>query len=977
MPTPVLTTKLYIPQPRPELVPRPRLLQKLTDGLTPQRRLTLVSAPAGFGKTTLVSHWLTQTDGGETMDVEPKTHLSSFIIHHSDVAWLTLEESDNDLGRFLTYMVAALQQVEPDVGQTVRGALQAAQLPPVESLLTALINDIAALDRYIVLVLDDYHTIESDDVHEALSFLMEHLPRQLHIVMTTRVDPPLPLARWRVRGQITEIRLADLRFNNKEMATFLNERMGLSLSPDDICVLEERTEGWIAGLQLAALSMQRVQDVSVFIKSFAGSHHYVVEYLVDEVLNQQPEAIKRFLLKTSILERLSWPLCAVVMGEADVKNEEISNEEFRNKSTEISAIDPIQTSLISSPPSPISNLPSPHLQSLTSSQEILNYLVHANLFIVPLDNEWRWFRYHQLFAQVLQNRLQHTVDAPEIIWLKLQASQWCEHQGFIGEAIRYALAAGKVDRAAELIETHARPLMMRGQIATIKRWMGVLPPKEIAARPRLGLIEASLELVSSDYANLAVRIEEVDQALQKDRPLEPDAAFNDLQSELLTYNAVLLVTQNKFPEAIAQAKQALAHADVSNFYLQGFITLIWAGAVFNNKQEKEALSLLRKSIELSEKAGSLFWALLGIAKLAQFQDLTGELRAAEMLYRQAVQLASQEQDQHSPGVSFAYDGLGQIYSEWNRLDEAAAYLEQAIKLSDVGGLKIGSMMDRLHLALVCQYQRKAERVEQLVSEAEKILQEISHPFAEHVLCLLKIRLLLAQGKLAEAAQWGRKLDKNLSSDDPWIVAENTGAALARIYIVQARLRPESDSLDKALELLAKLTRQAKSLGRLSYLIEGLVLQALAHQLKGNIDPAVSMLADALRLGQPEGYFRVFVNEGQPMAHLLSELQTRQPTYAAYTQQLRAAILQEQPPKDEAPLPVSTLSPAEPLVESLSERELEVLRLVAAGSSNSQIAKVLIIAQGTVKKHLSNIFGKLNAESRTQAVARGRELGLLE
>ncbi|MCB0169891.1 MAG: tetratricopeptide repeat protein [Anaerolineae bacterium] len=967
MPTPVLTTKLYIPQPRPELVPRPRLLQKLTDGITPQRRLTLVSAPAGFGKTTLVSHWLTQNDDVGMTNGDPKIHHSSFIIHHSDVAWLTLEESDNDLGRFLTYVVAALQQVEPDVGQTVRGALQAAQLPPVESLLTALINDIAALDRHIVLVLDDYHTVEIDDIHDALSFLMEHLPRQIHIVMTTRVDPPLPLSRWRVRGQITEIRSADLRFNIEEMVTFLNERMELRLSPDDIRVLEERTEGWIAGLQLAALSMQRVQDVSNFIKSFAGSHHYVVEYLVDEVLNQQPETIKRFLLKTSILERLSWPLCAVVMGEADIKN-----EETRNGSSEIIAIDPIQTSLGGSAQSPFFDF-----QSSASSQEILNYLVHANLFIVPLDNEWRWFRYHQLFVQVLQNRLQHTVEAQEIVSLKLQASRWCEHHGFIGEAIRYALAADKVDRAAELIEAHARPLMMRGQIATIKRWMGVLPPKEIANRPHLGLIEASLELVSSDYDNLAIRIEAVDQALQKDRPAEPDAAFNDLQAELLAYNAVLLVTQNKFPEAIAQAKQALACAGESNFYLQGFITLIWAGAVFNNKQEKEALSLLRKSIELSEKAGSLFWALLGIAKLAQFQDLTGELRAAEMLYRQAVQLASQEQDQHSPGVSFAYDGLGQIYSEWNRLDESAVYLEQAIKLSDVGGLKIGSMMDRLHLALVLQYQGQANRVESLVTEAEKIFQEISHPFAEHVLCLLKIRLLLAQGKLAEAAEWGLKLDKNLASDDPWIVAENMGAALARIHIVQARLQPGGNYLDKAFDLLAKLLRQAESLGRLSYLIEGLVLQALAYQLKGNTDQAVSVLANALYLGQPEGYFRVFVNEGRPMARLLRELLAKDTPHAAYAQELLAVILQEQPPPESHPLPVAAPSPSDQLVEPLSERELEVLRLVAAGSSNREIAKSLIIAQGTVKKHLSNIFGKLNAESRTQAVARGRELGLLE
>ncbi|MCB0212835.1 MAG: tetratricopeptide repeat protein, partial [Anaerolineae bacterium] len=351
--------------------------------------------------------------------------------------------------------------------------------------------------------------------------------------------------------------------------------------------------------------------------------------------------------------------------------------------------------------------------------------------------------------------------------------------------------------------------------------------------------------------------------------------------------------------------------------------------------------------------------------------------AAEMLYRQAIQLASQQHDQHTPGVSFAYDGLGQIYSEWNRLDEAAEYLERAIKLSDVGGLEVGSVLDRLHLALVLQYQGKTQQAGKLLSEAEKILPKVTHPFAEHVLAPLKIRLLLAQNRLIEVVQCGEKLEEEQSRDDPLIIAETTWAALARVRLVQARLHPQHEHLNEAFELLAKLVQQAKAMGRLSYLIEGLVLQAMAYQMRGDAGLATTVLEEALHLGQPEGFFRIFVNEGQPMAELFHELLLQQSPHTAYIKSLLAAIQHEAAEKKSAPLSVSPAIPSESLIEPLSDREMEVLRLVAAGSSNSQIANSLIIAQGTVKKHLSNIFGKLNAESRTQAVAHARELGLLE
>src|SRR2546421_3290410 len=412
MPTPILATKLYIPPLRPNVVIRPRLIERLNEGL--HRKLTLIAAPAGFGKTTLISQWVASCD--------------------RQVAWLSLDEGDNDPTRFLTYLVAALQTIAPTLGEGVLGALQSPQPPPPEAMLTALLNDLTTIRDHFVLVLDDYHVLDAKAVDQALTYLVEHLPPQMHLVIATREDPDLPLARLRARGQLTEVRAGDLRFTPSEAAAFLNQVMGLTLSAQDIATLERRTEGWIAGLQLAALSLQGHQDAASFIRSFTGSHHFVLDYLVEEVLGQQSERVQRFLLRTSILDRMSGPLCDAVVLDPSI-----------------------------------------------SGQATLEDLEHANLFIIPLDDERRWYRYHHLFAELLRLRLhQSTASSPadaqsQVNALHIRASQWYEDQGLSMEAFQHAAAAHDVERAERLMEGKGIPLHFRGAVIAILDWLEVLP----------------------------------------------------------------------------------------------------------------------------------------------------------------------------------------------------------------------------------------------------------------------------------------------------------------------------------------------------------------------------------------------------------------------------------------------------------------------------------------------------------------------
>jgi LuxR family maltose regulon positive regulatory protein len=520
MSTPILATKLYIPPPRPEVVPRPCLVERLNEGL--QRRLTLISAPAGFGKTTLVSEWV--AGGGR---LEPKVR----------VAWLSLDEGDNDLTCFLAYLVAALQTLAPNIGAGVLAVLQSPQPPPPESILTALLNEITAVPDHFVLVLDDYHVIEAQLVDHALTFLLEHLPPHMHLVIATREDPPLPLARLRVRGQLAELRAADLRFTPAEVAEFLNQVMGLNLSAEDIAALETRTEGWIAGLQLAALSMQGHKDATSFIKSFTGSHHFVLDYLVEEVLHQQPASVQTFLLRTSILDRLCGPLCDAVI-----------------------------------------------LNPSTPGQETLEYLERANLFIVPLDDERRWYRYHHLFGGFLRQRLHQNSalstgdEKGGVDELHIRASVWYEDNGLEIEAFHHAAAAHDVERAARLVEGKGMPLHFRGAVAPVLHWLESLPAAVLDAWPSLWTTYASVALVTGQATGVEQKLQAAEAALHGAESVPsavegPDDKTRDIIGRIAAIRATLAATLNQVETVIAQSRRALEYLHPDNLSFRTFT--IW------------------------------------------------------------------------------------------------------------------------------------------------------------------------------------------------------------------------------------------------------------------------------------------------------------------------------------------------------------------------------------------------------------------
>src|SRR6266704_1195932 len=538
MSTPILATKLYIPRPRPNVVSRPRLLERLNEGL--HRKLTLIAAPAGFGKTTLVSAWVAGCD--------------------QQVAWLSLEEGENDPTRFLTYLVAALQTIAPNIGKGVLDVLQSPQPPPPEAMLTTLLNDLTTISDHFVLVLDDYHVIDAKPVDIALTYLVEHLPPQMHLVIATREDPQLPLARLRARGQLTELRATDLRFTPSEAAVFLNQGMGLNLSAEDIARLATRTEGWIAGLQLAAISLQGQQDAASFITSFTGSHHFVMDYLVEEVLGQQSESVQTFLLRTSILDRFCGPLCDAVLMDPSA-----------------------------------------------SGRETLEYLEHANLFIVPLDNERRWYRYHHLFADLLRQRLHQSIasstgDAEsQVNALRIRASVWYEDHGLEIEAFHHAVAANDVERAARLVEGKGMPLQFRGAVTPVLHWLKSLPKTVLDARPSLWVMYASALSMTGHLTGVEEKLQAAEAALQGVEP-EDDKTRN-LVGHIAAIRALVAAAENQVEPIIAQSRRALEYLHPDNLAVR--TATIWKlGIAYHLQGDRAAASrAYTEAIAISQASG--------------------------------------------------------------------------------------------------------------------------------------------------------------------------------------------------------------------------------------------------------------------------------------------------------------------------------------------------------------------------------------
>src|SRR6266568_2148640 len=553
--TPILATKLYLPPLRPHVVSRPRLIERLNEGL--HRNLTLISAPAGFGKTTLVSEWLA---GGS-----------------QPVAWLSLDEGENDPARFLTYLIAALQTIAAKIGEGVLGGLQSPQPPPPEAILTTLLNDLTTIKDHFVLVLDDYHVIDAKPIDQVLTFLLNHLPPHMHLVIATREDPQLPLARLRARDRLTELRAVDLRFTPSEAAEFLNQVMGLTLSAQDIAALERRTEGWIAGLQLAAISLQGHEDAAGFITSFTGSHHFVLDYLVEEVLGQQDARVQTFLLRTSILERLCGPLCDAVV-----------------------------------------------LDPSTSGQATLEYLERANLFIIPLDNERRWYRYHHLFADLLRQRLHQSfasspADAQSHVnELHIRASQWYEDHSLAIEAFHHAVAADDVERAERLIEGKGMPLQFRGAMISVLNWLASLPTTILDARPSLWVTYASaLTMSGQPISSVEEKLQAAEAALQE---AEPDDKTRDLVGHIAAIRAMLAVPANQVETIIAQSRRALEYLHPNNLPVRA--TAHWTlGYAYQLQGDRAAArGAYTDVISLSQASGNIMVTIAATTCLGQVQE---------------------------------------------------------------------------------------------------------------------------------------------------------------------------------------------------------------------------------------------------------------------------------------------------------------------------------------------------------------------
>lgn len=928
----LISTKIDIPPRRNKVVLRPRLIERLNEGL--HGKLTLVSASAGFGKTTLISEWL--ADCGRP------------------AAWLSLDEGDNDIIRFLILLFTALKRVEVPIGESVFSALQSPQPPSIESILAVVINEINSIPNDIILVLDDYHVIDIPAIDPILTFLLEHMPPKLHLVIITREGLHLPLARLRVRNQLTELRVADLRFNSLEAAGFLNQVMDLNLSSDNIAALETHTEGWIAGLQLAAISMQGHKDASSFIQSFSGNHHFVLDYLMEEVLQQQSDSVQTFLLYTSILDRLCGPLCDAVLFNT----------------------------------------------SYVPGQETLKYLERANLFIIPLDNDRSWYRYHHLFGDLLRQRLQQKLSMSTdnerigMAELHIRASEWYEDNGLDLEAFHHATAANDVERAARLVEGDGTPLHIRGGVNPVLNWLKTLPKGILDARPSLWVMYASVLIMAGQPTGIEQKLQAAEAGLQgakldnKTRDLigliattratlvllvitgqpttgpeqilhdtestlqstESDDKTNDLVGIIAPKQANLVSSQHQVETIIAQSLRALEYLRPDNLPVRTAATWMLGQAYQHQGDRAAAIQAYTDAISISLKLEYNIITLAATIGLGNVLEGDNQLYLAAQTYRRALQLAG------NPPLPVTYEahlGLARICYEWNDMNSA----EQHAQVS----LQLAQQLENRDSFISCEvFLARVKLAKKELTGAEVILAKVGHFVRQHnfvyrmpEIAAAQVLTFIHQGNLAAAAHLAQTYELSMSQARVDLARGDTSAALAALALFQEQLKAK-DWKDEQLKVM--------------------VLQIVVLYRHGERDKALQLLTGLLDQAEKGGFIRSFVDEGTLMAELLSEAASYgvMPEYIGRL--LDVFVVEEQKSEDQSEL--RSFPPVQPLIEPLSERELDVLKLIAQGLSNQEICERLFLAMSTVKGHNRNIFGKLNVQRRTEAVARARLLGLL-
>jgi LuxR family maltose regulon positive regulatory protein len=920
MSTTILATKLFIPPPRSKIVLRPRLIERLNEGLSASRKLTLISAPAGFGKTTLVSEWVADCD--------------------QKVVWLSLDEGDNDPACFLAYLVAALRTISENIGAGALALLQSPQPPSSESILTTLLNEITAIPDNFVLVLDDYHVIDSKPVDEALTFLLEHLPPQMHMVITTREDPHLPLARLRARGQLAELRAVDLRFTPTETADFLNQMMGLNLSAEDIAALETRTEGWIAGLQLAALSMQGSKDVSGFIREFAGDHQYIVDYLVEEVLQSQPEPIRRFLLQTAILDQLNGSLCDAVTGKEEGKAR-------------------------------------------------LDALQRGNFFVIPLDDKRNWYRYHHLFADVLRMHLM-AEQPDQVSTLHWRASEWYEHNGLTDNAIRHALAAEDFARAADLVEL-AMPAMNRSrQFATLLGWLKAIPDELVRLRPVLSTWYASVSMSCGELGGVELRLLDAERWLDTtaDMHERPESLagrmivvdkeeFHRVPGMIAIIRAGLALARGDMPETVKNARRVLDLAPEDDHLMLGGAASQLGLASWTSGDLDTARRMTAEGVVNLRLGGFISAAIGGAIVLADIQIAQGCLHEAMTTYERALQWATEPGAPVLQGAADMYVGMSALQREHNDLKTAMQHLLTSQALGEFAGLQQNPYRWYAAMARIREAQGDLDGALNLLNQAERLYDANFSPNVRPV-ATRKIRVWVTQGRLGEALAWTR--EQGLSAENELsYLHEFDHITLARVLLASYLRDPADGSISEVMGLLERLLKAAEEGGRKGSSIEILVLQAIAYHAQGDLPAALLPLQLALALAGPEGYVRIFLDEGSSMLQLLREASARK-IMPDYTDKLLAAFEAEKRKSEDKP----DLPPAlpeghrdgEPLTEPLSQRELEVLRMFKTELSGPEIARELVIALSTVRTHTKSIYSKLNVNNRRAAVKRAAELNLI-
>ncbi|MFY9930781.1 MAG: LuxR C-terminal-related transcriptional regulator [Streptosporangiaceae bacterium] len=902
---PLLETKLHVPRWRRSLVARPRLSERLSRGA--ESVLTLVSAPAGFGKTTLLAEWLAvaAADG-------------------RSVAWLSIDQRDNDPALFWTYLIAALNTGVPGVGAGALALLQPSQ-PPGEAGLVALLNDLDAISNDVVLVLDDYHVIEARDVQDGMAFLLEHLPPQIHLVIGSRADPPLPLARLRGRGELAEIRAADLRFTPGEAAEYLNEVMGLALTAADVAALEGRTEGWIAALQLAALSMQGRADTAAFIDGFAGDDRYIVDFLAEEVLQRQPDHVQQFLLQTSILDRLSGPLCDAVTGQDGGKAE-------------------------------------------------LAALERGNLFLVPLDDRRRWYRYHQLFADVLHARLrdERPGEVPE---LHRRASGWYEQNGEPSEAIRHALAAGDFGRAADLIELAIPGMLRIRQEAAVLGWLGLLPDEVVRVRPVLSVGFAGALLAGGQYEGVEARLRDAEgwldgttgirqgsRAPAAEMVVVDDTEFRRLPAGIELYRAAQALVRGDGPGTVRHARQALGLSPADDHLGRASAAALMGLAFWASGDLEAGYSGYAECMAGLRRAGHIADTFGCAIALADIRRTQGRLGEAMRTYEQALQRASQPGGPVLRGTADMYVGMSEVHRERDDLPAATQQLLRSQELGEHTGLPQNRYRWRVAMAWVRQAEGDLGGALDLLNEAERLYVGDFFPNVRPVPAL-RARVQIAQGELGEALGWARERDLSVE-DDLSYLREFEHITLARVLLAGYADERTERSIQEATRLLDRLLRAAEEGQRTGSVIEILALQALAHQARDDIPAALASLRRALMLAEPEGYVRIFADEGPAMASLLRAA-AKEGIAPGYVRRLLAAVN-----KTEDSMPAS-----QGLIEPLSERELDVLRLLGTDLGGPDIARELVVSLNTVRTHTKNIYAKLGVNNRRAAVRRARELDL--